>query len=157
METVRWRRRCLLLCSNLIMRWISHLASNGGGLWPLTLQKHYFHSRKATVSGWSRGRYCQRISTSYSPSGSQIQGLGRFLISGVRRCKSVDCPSNSGSGHLPFDFCVIWRMLRSTTRFLLWKSCCSRVACSQMSALETRVLMTTTKRCDQVQGTEPRW
>lgn len=168
METARWRRRCLLLCRDLIMRWISHLASNGGGLWPLTLQKHYFHSGEAAVSGWSRGRYCHHISTSHSPSRSVcvvtelhvhgcswIQGSGRF--SGVLRCKSVDYPSNSGSGRLPFDFCVIWRTRSSTMRHSLWKFCCSRSARSQMSVLETRVLMRSSERCDQAQGTETCW
>lgn len=171
METARWRRRCLLLCRDLIMRWISHLASNGGGLWPLTLKKHYFLSRKAAVSGSSRGRYCHRTSTSYSPSRSERMRCSRTARSWLQLdprfrkilhfwnlwCTFVDYTSNSGSGYLPFDFCVIWRICSSTTRHLLWKFCCSGSARSQMSVLETRVLVRSSERCDQAQGTETCW
>lgn len=86
---------------------------------------------------------------------SWIQVSGRF--SGVLQCKSVDYPSNSGSGRLPFDFCVIWRTRSCTKRHSIWKFCCSRSARSQMSVLETRVLMRSSERCDQAQGTETRW
>lgn len=48
------------------------------------------------------------------------------------------------------NFCVIWRMCSSTALHLLYSgSCCSRSTRSQMSALETWVLMKTSERCDQ--------
>lgn len=85
METARWRRRCLLLCRDLIMRWISHLASNGGGLRPLTLlpQQKSHHSRieqRSLLPSHFHVIKERCVATEPHVHGcSRIQGLGRFV------------------------------------------------------------------------------